>query len=341
MSWKNPIPRWLIRPALQLVGLGLLGHVLWVNREACARVLAQKPDGRYLATAFVLGLTAVVSTFLRWMIVVRAQGLTLRLRDAIRVGFMGNAIDLVIPGQIGGDVFKASFLGRGQERKTKALASILVDRAIGILGLFTLAALMGALNWPQVSLPVRRLIAVVWFVWTGVALGLLAVLTPALFRPLERRFAGRRRLGKLFAELHEISVAYRDRKLAVATGLAMSTVSHGLYALCFFFVSLALLPDPPGLLNNMLMVPLVLFSTVVPLPFGALGLSEQVSDDLFRLLGHPAGALAMLSYRVVSLAVASVSVGVYIYYSGGAALGRTDPSTVELPPVRIDEPSAA
>jgi uncharacterized membrane protein YbhN (UPF0104 family) len=263
------------------------------------------------------------------------------LLDAIRIGFMGNAIDLVIPAQIGGDVFKISFLGRGEERKTKALASILVDRAIGFLGLFTLAALMGALNWPQVALPVRRLIAVVWVVWTGAALGLLAVLTPALFRPLERSLSGRKRLGKLFAELHEISVAYRDRKLAVVTGLAMATLSHSLYALAFYAVSLALLPNPPGLLNNMLMVPLVLFSTVVPLPFGALGLSEQVSDDLFRLLGHPAGALAMLSFRVVSLAVCSVSVGVYILHSGEAAPRRTNQSPVEVPPVRIDEPSAA
>src|SRR5206468_2815106 len=146
-------------------------------------------------------------------------------------------------------VFKASFLGRGQERKTKAVASILVDRAIGILGLFTLAALMGALNWGTVPAEVRRLIVAVWLVELTVAAGLISVLSPALFRPLERRFAGRRRLGKLFAELHEISVAYRDQKLAVAFGLGMSTVSHGLNAMSFYAVSLALLPDPPSLLN--------------------------------------------------------------------------------------------
>jgi uncharacterized protein (TIRG00374 family) len=302
-----------------LVSFGLLGWILWKNRISFGQVLAHRPDPGLMCLAFALGLTGLLSTFIRWLVVVRAQGLTLRFRDAIRVGFMGNAVDLVIPGQIGGDVLKASFLGRGHERKTKAVASILVDRAIGILGLFTLAALMGALNWSEVSVPVRRVIAVVWVVWTGVALGLVAVLTPALFRPLEQRFAGRRRLGKLFAELHEISVAYRDRKLAVAAGLAMSTLSHGLNAMSFYAVSLALLPDPPSLLNNMLMVPLVLFSTVVPLPFGALGLSEQVSDDLFHLLGHPAGALAMLSYRVVALAVAGVSVVVYFLHSGEVA----------------------
>jgi uncharacterized protein (TIRG00374 family) len=324
MAWKNPFPRWLIRVAMHVVGLGLLGRVLWINRVSVGKVFAQRPDGWYLALSFAICLMALVSTFIRWMIVVRAQGLSLRFRDAIRVGFVGNAIDLVIPGQIGGDVFKASFLGRGQDRKTKAVATILVDRAIGVLGLFTLAALMGALNWGTVPVEVRRVIVVVWLVWLGVGAGLLAVLSPALFCPLEERFAGRRRLGKLFAELHEISVAYRDRKLAVASGLAMSTVSHGLYALSYYAVSLALLPDPPSLMNNMLMVPLVLFSTVVPLPFGALGLSEQVSDDLFRLLGHSAGALTMLAYRVVGIAVAGISVSIYLLHSAEVARQRAE-----------------
>ena len=200
---------------------------------------------------------------------------------------------------------------------------------------------MGALNWARVPPSVHRVIVLVWLVWSGVTLGLLAVLTPALFRPLERRFAGRRRLGKLFAELHEISVAYRDRKLSVAAGLMISTMSHGLYALAFHTVSMALLPDPPGLSANLLMVPLVLFSTVVPLPFGALGLSEQVSDDLFRLLGHPAGALAMLGYRLVSLAVTGVSVGVYVLHSGEVDRPRDDRVAPEAPPAPVDEPSMA
>lgn len=331
MPWTNPVARWLARIAIHLIGLGLLGRVLWLNRVSVGRVFAQRPDRWYLFLAFAICLSGLITTFVRWMVVVRAQGLTLRFRDAIRVGFMGNAIDLVIPGQIGGDVFKASFLGRGQERKTKAVASILVDRVIGILGLFTLTASMGALNWMTVPTEVHRLIAVVWLAWLAGAMGLSAVLTPSLFRPLERRFSGRRRLGKLFAELHEISVAYGDRKLAIVLGMAMSTVSHGLYALSFYVVSLALLADPPSLMNNMLMVPLVLFSTVIPLPFGALGLSEQVSDDLFRLLGHPAGALTMLGFRVVSLVVTGISICVYILHSGEVNRQRTEKSAVEVP----------
>jgi glycosyltransferase 2 family protein len=95
-------------------------------------------------------------------------------------------------------------------------------------------------------------------------------------------------------------------------GLAMSTWSHALWASSFSAVSAALIPHPPSFAQHLQMVPLVLFTTVVPLPFGALGLSEQVSDSLFRMIGHPMGALVMLGFRLVSLAVGCVSITVYM-----------------------------
>ena len=53
------------------------------------------------------------------------------------------------------------------------------------------------------------------------------------------------------------------------------------------------------LVQHFLMVPLTLFSMAVPLPFGALGLSEEVGQQLFKLVGHPSGALAMMGFRVL------------------------------------------
>jgi hypothetical protein len=60
------------------------------------------------------------------------------------------------------------------------------------------------------------------------------------------------------------------------------------------------------------MVPLILFTTAVPLPFGALGLTEEVSDQLFALVRHPEGALAMMGFRVLMYAGALVSLTVYL-----------------------------
>ena len=50
----------------------------------------------------------------------------------------------------------------------------------------------------------------------------------------------------------------------------------------------------------------------VPLPFGALGLSEGVADQLFKLVGHPSGCLAMMGFRVVMYGGALVGAIVYL-----------------------------
>jgi hypothetical protein len=303
-----------LRLLLWAIGLGLLGHVLWASRGSFREVLAHRPDFRYIAVAYVLFLLALTSSFVRWYVEVRSQGLPLRLRDAVKLGFLGNAVDLIVPAQVGGDVVRATYLCRAQARRTRAIASIMIDRAIGVLGLFLLASLMGALSWPASAPAVRRLIAVVWLALAAGSAGLALVFVPGSLHPLELLAAHRERLRRIVAELHAMSVAYGNRsgKAGLALGLAMSTGSHALYALSFSAVSHALLPHPPTVLEHLQMVPLVLFTVIVPLPFGALGLGEQVSDELFRMVGHPLGGLAMMGFRLVSLAVSAVSIAVYL-----------------------------
>ena len=60
------------------------------------------------------------------------------------------------------------------------------------------------------------------------------------------------------------------------------------------------------------MVPLTLFTMVVPIPFGALGVSEEVANQLGKLVGHPGGALAMLAFRVLMYACGLISACVYL-----------------------------
>jgi hypothetical protein len=64
----------------------------------------------------------------------------------------------VIPGAVGGDVIKAAYLCRMQpDRKPQAVASMVLDRILGLLGLFLLAGIAGAASWrsadPQVNAP--------------------------------------------------------------------------------------------------------------------------------------------------------------------------------------------
>ena len=316
--------RLIFRVSLHVLGLALLANVLWSNRSVFGEVFKHKPNLSYLAIAILLFLISRIVNFARWWVIVVAQGLDLRLRDAMQVGFIGYALDQVIPGQVGGEVYKASFLCRGQEKRTRAIASVLIDRAIGIVGLFTLAAVMGIATWPVSSGSVHLLLKVVWAGWFVGTLGLTAVFLPALFRPMQRLFARSERLSSVAIELHEMSTIYSNRISPVLLAVAMSVASHVIVSCSFLMVSAALLPEPPSLFQHLLMVPLITLSSMLPLPFSALGFSEQVSEELFRMLGHPAGALSMLGFRMVGLAVTGVSLVFYILHTREAARQRAE-----------------
>jgi glycosyltransferase 2 family protein len=86
-----------------------------------------------------------------------------------------------------------------------------------------------------------------------------------------------------------------------------------LNVLAFFLVDWMLFRAMATTLGqHFLVVPLTLFSMAVPLPFGALGLSEGVSDQLFKLVEHDGGLLAMMGFRVVMYANGLVGACVYL-----------------------------
>ena len=111
-----------------------------------------------------------------------------------------------------------------------------------------------------------------------------------------------------------MSTTYRLRLDVVLGALGLSVAGHALSVLAFFTVGKMLFPTEmtTTLAQHYLMVPLTLFSTIVPLPFGALGLSEGVGDQLFQLVGHPSGALNMMGFRVLTYGCGLIAACVYL-----------------------------
>lgn len=302
----------VINLILVALAFGLLSLAIYKNRSQIREVLNRPLDVRLVALSFSVFMVAMVLTFVRWYLLVRALQIPFRLRDALRLGFIGNVFNLVIPGAVGGDVIKAYYLCREQARKAQAIASMVIDRVVGLLGLFLLAGVMGATIWPTAGADVRRLIVVVWVAVAAGFVGLAVMFLPALYRPLARLVAGRPRLEGILEELVATAAAYRERLGVVLFTLVMAMMIHSLYVVAFYTLSLTLFPKIPSLGQHFLMVPLALFTTAVPLPFGALGLSEHVSDQLFRLVNHPGGAVAMMGYRVLMYAGGVISACVYL-----------------------------
>jgi uncharacterized membrane protein YbhN (UPF0104 family) len=310
---KQKIRSLLVNALLMAVAFALLGLAIWNNRDQIRGVLGRSLDVRLLAAAFAFYMTGITLSFVRWLWLVRVVEPSFPPGAAMLLGYIGNLFNLVIPGAVGGDLIKAAYLVRMRVNRTQAIASMVIDRIVGLLGLFVLAGVAGAAAWPVASSSVRSLIVVVWIAVAVGFLTLAAIFAQGLTRNFPGLLVGHGKIATILRELNVMSSTYRRRLGVVAGSLVLSTFNHSLFVVAFYLVSRTLFPEGlPSLAQHYLLVPLTLFTTAVPLPFGALGLSEQVSAELFGLVRHPGGALAMMGFRVLMYGGGVVCALVYL-----------------------------
>ena len=300
---------------LGLLAFTLLGLVIWQNSGKLDEVLWRRLDLRLLGLGLLIYQLSLLISYVRWHLLVCAIEPRFELRATILLGSIGYVFGLVIPSSVGGDFIKAAYLTRMHIKRTQAIASMLIDRIVGLLGLFSLAAVAGVLAWGTAVPDVRRLIVIAW-----AALGLTLFLLSTLFSRLSTHFfrrwgrAGHGRISLILRELEAMTTTYRHRLGVVLVSLCLSVFGHALSVLAFFVMGRLLFPKgiTTTLAQHYLMVPLTLFSTIAPLPFGALGLSEGLGDQLFKLVGHPSGALNMLGFRVLTYGCGLIAACIYL-----------------------------
>src|SRR5438552_3130691 len=151
--------RLLINGCKYGVAFGLLTYVIWRNwrpegQPGLGDIWDKHvtrgepiPHPEFFFLALVLCLSSVLLSFVRWFVLVRAVGLPFRVRDALRLGMVGYFFNNFLPGSIGGDVLKAAFLAREQDRRTLAVATVIMDRMIALWALIWFVALLGCGFW--------------------------------------------------------------------------------------------------------------------------------------------------------------------------------------------------
>ncbi len=89
--------------------------------------------------------TIVAAYRLRWML--RAQRITLRFVDCVKLTFAGNFLNFATPlGSNAGDVFKAYFVTTHTDRKTEAATTIVLDRFVGLGTLILCVAVIAIIS---------------------------------------------------------------------------------------------------------------------------------------------------------------------------------------------------
>jgi uncharacterized protein (TIRG00374 family) len=339
------------------VAFGLLTWVIWSNWRPEGKpglgdiwdkhvVQGQPvPHPEFFVLALFICLVSVLLSFVRWYVLVRAVDLPFRVSDALRLGMVGFFFNSFLPGSVGGDFLKAAFLAREHDRRTVAIATVVMDRMFALWALIWFVAVVGGVSWlagqfqDDTAEEAKNFILgsilgsaafcgaslLVWF-----SMGLLS-------NEWSERFA--ERLGRLpkvghsTAEFWRAIWMYRCRPWSVYLVMLMAFVGFFGFVLTFYF-SARTLADPteriPTVQEHFVVIPIGLVIQALPFLPGGLGLGEMAFSKVYSLMKCPEslGLLGSLVQRVIMWILGLV--GYLMYLRMKPSLAPAEEKTPEL-----------
>lgn len=308
------------------ISVALLAFLGW--RAAQDKKLPDLIDGPknwlMLALALLAVLAAVLITIVRWHLLLRTLGLQFTLRESLRAGFMGYLFNLLPLGLAGADAVKAGFLiHRNPTRKTEAIATVIIDRVIGLYALLVVAggaALMldfDALSFREPIDKERTIILCRIAQYIGLASTIIfgLMLIPgatnlSLWDRLEH-IAG---IGPVLKKLVGAMRTYRRASGRLLLAVTMSFAVHTFYVAMVFLVGRGLCSPQPSLGTHFVFTPISMIAGA--LPIGTLEATLGALYYVFSPAGVPdsQGVLIAFTYRLLQISVATI--GVFYYLAG-------------------------
>jgi uncharacterized protein (TIRG00374 family) len=308
-----------------LLVAGIFGFLFWnavtaVDAEGknIFTVLWEQPKRwHYLAAAFFAQLFAVCITIIRWRWLARTLRLECSRREAFRFGFLGIMLNLAPLGIVGGDAVKAVLLAqRNPDYKTQAVASVIIDRFIGLLVMFLVGALFVCLTGfaarPEIY---AQFFTHLIFAFTAASLiGAGIVFLPFFATGYSERLIEKIPLcGKLLSKLTQSLLLYRNRKRCLVQCCLITIFVHTSLGLSLYLIAVGLfaqVPDLPDLTNHIMLHNVANLTSMIPL---AAGPYEFVLEQLYHMLTKSVGMglIVALMYRLTTIFVAVAGM---IYY---------------------------
>jgi len=322
-----------------LVSAGLLGFLAWrAAREEQFQGIFAGRNYAWFVAAVGVGLLATLVTFFRWYLLARGLGLAMRLGETIRVSFIAVFIGLFAFGTVGTDSARAFTAARNSPgKRVEAVASVFVDRLIGLLTMFLLAAggyyLQSAERWQQLSSPEAKGIQYVVQVsgWAAAAMllgGGIALFAPQILQwPIFERLRAWPLVGQVLNRVIEILQLYRRQPGVLLVGLLLSVGSTLLFALSIYLLAVFYGGNHPSLADHCMIAPISLVANAVPLP-GGLGGMETMLDFLYRAFAPsqgepPKGVVVAFAFRFIFLLMAGI--GAIVWF----AMGKQERATLQ------------
>jgi uncharacterized membrane protein YbhN (UPF0104 family) len=266
----HPYRAFTIRAGL---GVAVVAALLWhFDARPVFRILSRERPA-YFGLVCALYIAGQLLCAYRWQLLATLLKVHATSLEFVAYTFVGMFTNLFVPGLLGGDAVRSIYLGRPRDRMGEAVASVVADRAVGLIGLFLLAAASAIfLNYaplpPSVITPTILVGALALFGF--LASPIIARLIPLMPRPIRR--AG----GMVAPFLHHPG--------SILIPIALSIALQMVLALGQYLLAVGLGMSTP-LSLFLLCVPIANVVASLPLTLNGLGIRESAYLVLFGMAG--------------------------------------------------------
>jgi uncharacterized protein (TIRG00374 family) len=278
-----------------------------------------EPSGLWGALLLIFSGALIAIT--RWWRLLAIAGCRTRWTSALRLSFLGFFFNLVLPAGItGGDVVKAVLVVReNPDRRADAFVTVVVDRALGLLVLMGLAAIVVLLSgdrFAELELPV-----VLAFVAALIVLWVMLHPGPRRWLRLSallERMPQRERLKAIDNALR----IYAQHPLELLLAVVLSTLNHLCIGASIYTLGHAF-GDDLSFLEYIGVAAIANTISSVPITPAGWGVGEWAFGSLFHVLGSPStlGVAVSVAYRLLS-AVPGLAGGIFLLMPGGRGVRR-------------------
>ena len=298
-----------------LVAVGLTALLLWQSDPRAVWQAARGADWRFILLACALVALDRVLMAYRWLTLLAPlePGRRPPLGTVMRIFFVSTFVGTFLPASVGGDAVRAYGLSKEGVGGVDAVASVLMDRLLGVVSIL-MVAVAGAFL-ARGLIDIRALFPALALLTVLCAAALAVVFSPraavAAARVLALLPRGRATGERLVAAIQR----YASLHLPMANVLMCSVAVQVLRVLQTYCLGLALgLAVPLGV--YFALVPIILLIVLMPVTINGIGTTQAGFVWLFGRAGVASAPAFALSVLFLAIAIVGNLPGAALYLKG-------------------------
>lgn len=273
-----------------------------------------------LAAGVLLFSLCLILCNIRWMTLLTTQGISLSFPRTMMLYMVGQFFSSFMPGATSGDIFKAVYIAKeSSDKKTEAVATVFIDRIIGLLALILLTSVITAFRF-DFFLSNPRTKAVMMFnilLLLGMTAGLSVVFGQNVFEkiPLFRKVQDGTRVGAVIGKLYTaFRICIKSPAVLVKT-ILLSLTNHIAFVFCAVFIGKSIGVDL-SVIDYLTVFPIINAVAAVPLTPGGLGTRDAAAVFMLGILGvaEPMALSISILVYLATLVWSAVGGLIYLFY---------------------------